>query len=229
MKKVFYVTGLIFLSVILTGCGQSPTTATAAAAAVVTPTSICSSGYVYSSTYGCLLQSNCPTGYGLYSGACVGLSSAATSSGCISITQTIPFSGVGLQIDSSNNIYGGVIPSYSTFGSMVVGTNSSVNGTTFTSIDSTVTGSFQVNVQSTTSSTYTSGAASVSGSLTIASYYQQYIESYMSSSGYGTSITPCVSGIAIQGHLYTTGSYGFGGSVYLYLNNTQHGVMLKFY
>jgi hypothetical protein len=40
----------------------------------------CSVGYVYSSTYGCLTQSTCPTGYGLYNNQCVVATSTATSS-----------------------------------------------------------------------------------------------------------------------------------------------------
>ena len=58
------------------GGGGSSTTTT------VTTASTCSAGYVYNSTYGCLPQSTCPAGYGMYNNSCV--AGTATSSTCAS-------------------------------------------------------------------------------------------------------------------------------------------------
>ena len=214
---------VIFGSVLL-GCGQNGSTT----AAQTYASSSCSSGYVFSSSYGCLLQSTCGSGYGLYNGSCVLVGATTATSGCIAITQSIPFFGSNLQLDAGSGIRGGVIPSVGTYGSLAVGSTATSGGTGFTAIAGS-SGTFQLYVQSYTGST--SGTVAISGSLTIGSYYQQEIQSLLATSGYGASTygtSPCISGIAIQGHLYTNGSYGYGGDVYLYLNGTQHGVVLTF-
>ncbi len=210
---------------ILAGCGSATSTTTGTAAS-------CASGYVDTSGYGCLSQGSCPSGYGSYNGTCVaGTSITASSGGCIPISQAIPFYGSGLQVDSSNNVYGGTIPSAGVYGPMTVGTSTAVSGTTFSSVSTGETysvGTFQMVAQSLVSGT---SSLTVSGQLTIGTYYQQLIQNASSSySGAGTyGSSACVSGIAIQGHLYTSGSYGFSGTVYLYMNGTQHGYALTFY
>jgi len=157
---------------------------------------------------------------------------ALSTSGCIPINQTISFSGSGLQINTENDIYGGSIPNVSTtYGSITVGTTNSVSGTTFSSVSDGSTysvGTFQITVEGATGS-YFYGTKAATGSIGIGSYYQQWIQNYVNTSGYFSSTstsTPCVSGLGIQGHLYTTSGYGFGGHVFLYLNNTQHGVTI---
>jgi hypothetical protein len=77
---------------LVTGCGATTsnvvgTTGTSSAlttlpaAANTTTANTCSTGYVYSTTYGCLLQSNCATGYGMYNGSCVLLTGTNAGSG----------------------------------------------------------------------------------------------------------------------------------------------------
>lgn len=210
---------------VLTGCGQAGSTATTTSSAGTTSTS-CSSGYVYSSYYGCLLQSSCASGYGLYNGSCVlltGYSTTTSSTGCVSISQSIPFYGSSAQIDSSGDLYAGTIPSSSTYGTVVVGSSSSVSGTTFTG-----SSSYGGSVQIATSTTSSTSSATITGYLTLGSYAQQIITSDASSSTYGTSSSPCVSGVAIQGRVYSSYGNTFSGTIYLYLNSTQHGVALSF-
>jgi hypothetical protein len=219
MKKLLLIPAalcLITISLVLTGCGQSTGSTTAATSAA---SSSCSSGYVYSSTYGCLLQSSCASGYGLYNGTCVYTGTTTTSGSCVSIYQSIPFYGTGVSIDSYGDLYGGTIPNYSTYGSIIVGSSTSVSGTTYSGETSTYA-TLQMAVPS-----YSSTTTTITGSLSLTSYAQQAIVSDASSSGYGTSSTPCVSGMAIYGRLYS--SY-FTGYVFLYINGTQHGVELSF-
>ncbi|MGZ3698096.1 MAG: hypothetical protein ACXWP5_08175 [Bdellovibrionota bacterium] len=154
----------------------------------------------------------------------------APAGACVPISQSIPFSGSALQLDASNNLYGGIVPGSSTpYGSMIVGSGAPVNGTNFTS-SSFQYGNFQINVLPASQVPGTATTATVSGSLMIGQSMQQTIQSASASGsgGYGTSATPCVSGIAVQGHLYSTGSYGYGGKVYIYINNTTHGETLMF-
>jgi hypothetical protein len=155
------------------------------------------------------------------------LGSTYSSGACAAITGSIPFYGSGLEIDTSDDIYGGAYPEATSVGSMLIGT-SAVSGTTFTSTSTGSTysvGTFSMNVGSST--LYSSSTVAVSGTLTIGAYYQSVITEYLESLGY-TTTAPCISGIAIQGHLYTAGEYGFGGNVYLYLNGLEHGVVLTY-
>ncbi|OFZ83293.1 MAG: hypothetical protein A2583_09210 [Bdellovibrionales bacterium RIFOXYD1_FULL_53_11] len=154
---------------ILSGCGSSESTGTTATSSNTSAS--CTTGYVYSSTYGCLLQGTCSSGYGLYNGSCILLSGTTSTGTCIPISQSISFSGSSVQINSSNNIYGGSIPSGSTYGSMTTGTGASISGTTFSSVNSGSAysaGSFQIGVQGFSSGTGITTA--VSGSLTLSSY-----------------------------------------------------------
>ena len=70
--------GLLALSV-LSSCGNS---GTATSGTATTLTATCSTGYVYSATYGCLAQSTCSSGYGLYNNQCVYLGTTATTTTC---------------------------------------------------------------------------------------------------------------------------------------------------
>lgn len=77
MKNAMKVlmTGLFALS--LAACGNNDSTGTTVTTGLGT-TGSCAAGYVYSTMYGCLPQSTCSAGYGLYNGQCVYLSSATT-------------------------------------------------------------------------------------------------------------------------------------------------------
>lgn len=71
-NKFFYLLSTLMLigvaQVFFTGCGSSDNNSTN-----------CSSGYVYSSTYGgCLSQGSCASGMGLYNGSCVYISATST-------------------------------------------------------------------------------------------------------------------------------------------------------
>lgn len=75
MKKMIEFLILLGLGLLLASCAKdSDSSATTAVTA-----GSCSSGYIYSSTYGCLLQSSCPSGYGLYNNQCVLVSGATTT------------------------------------------------------------------------------------------------------------------------------------------------------
>ena len=216
-KLIFSVMGLLMMTVLLalTGCGQ----ASSAASSAGTTSSSCSSGYVYSSTYGCLLQSTCGSGYGLYNGSCIYVGTTTTSGSCVSIYQSIPFYGSGVSVDSYGDIYGGTVPNDSTFGSVVVGSSAAVSGTTYSGETSSYA-ALQISAPS-----YSSSTTAITGSLSLTSYTQEFIVNDASSAGYGTASTPCVSGMAIYGRAYS--SY-FTGYIFLYLNNTLHGVELAF-
>src|ERR1700733_9701422 len=70
---IFLIVSTLFIGGLFVACGTSGTggsTFTSVAA-----TSTCSTGYVYSATYGCLSQGNCPAGYGSYNGTCAVASS----------------------------------------------------------------------------------------------------------------------------------------------------------
>jgi hypothetical protein len=64
-KMKFEFFGLIALSMILFGCGSSQNSTNYSA------NGTCSTGYLYSASYGCLPQSNCQSGYALYNNSCV--------------------------------------------------------------------------------------------------------------------------------------------------------------
>ena len=217
MRKVFLIVAgscLIATSLLLTGCGQA-TASTASNAS-----NSCGSGYVSSSTYGCLQQSGCASGYGLYNGSCVyvGTSSTASSS-CVSIYQSIPFYGSGVVTDSSGDVYVGNIPSYTNYGSVAVGTSASAGGSSYSGSSSSF-GTLQISVPS-----YSSTQTSISGYLNLNSYTQQFIVNNAASGGWGASSTPCISGMAVQGRVYS--SY-FTGNIFLYINGTQHGIEIYF-
>ena len=78
---------LALLALLGTGCGRTgseggTTATTTYTNGLTTSTGSCTTGYVYSSQYGCLLQSSCPTGYGLYGSQCVTLTAQSTSNSC---------------------------------------------------------------------------------------------------------------------------------------------------
>jgi hypothetical protein len=212
LKRLLIIKAWALLALVLmSGCSQGTNTSSAT----------CATGYVYSSTYGCVLSGSTYV-YG---------TSTTTTSGCISISQTIPFYGSGLSIDYYGDLLGGTIPSYLSYGTMTVGSSTSAGGTTYSSSSSNYgSGTLSISVSGSSSSYYySSGTATASGTLSISSSYQQVIQSFVTSSGLGSSTygtSACVSGIAITGRLYSTGV--FSGNVYLYLNGTPHGYVLGF-
>jgi hypothetical protein len=187
---------------LLAGCGQAATSSTAATSTV-----------------------ECSSGYELYDGSCILESSlvSTTSSTCISIADSISFYGSGITADSYGDLYAGLIPDSSTYGTMTVGSTTLVSGTTYSGDNEYYGGTLWVDVSSAT--------GALSGTLNIASYEQEIIEEEASSSEYANvtyDSSPCVSGIAIQGQLYSGTTMRFTGSVYLYLNETEHGIVLSF-
>ena len=64
----------------LAACGNNGSDSAGTTAIVTTTNGTCSAGYVYSSMYGCLAQSTCSAGYGLYNGQCVIATSTTTLS-----------------------------------------------------------------------------------------------------------------------------------------------------
>ena len=69
------------------GCGQSfSSTDSTSAATGTTATAICASGYVYTTTYGCLPQSTCADGYAMYNNTCVSTTTTTTTAGTTSTT-----------------------------------------------------------------------------------------------------------------------------------------------
>jgi len=227
--KVILVLGVASF---LVGCGQvAPAPATATTALTNTPA--CATGSVYSVSYGCLPQGGCGTGYGLYNGNCVLLGTTSTSSinGCYSVTQPIPFSGTSLQVDSAGDIYGGNIPSYSNYGTMTVGTTTTATGTVYSGAANGTSGTFQMTVQSALGGYVSNNLTTVSGTLTLNASGQQQALGAVTNSGYGTTtsgVSACISGIAILGRLYTSGGSFFTGTVFLFMNGTQHGVEIGF-
>lgn len=73
MISLFFTVFALGAVLILSGCGSNSGNSTAAAGAT------CEAGYVYSSTYGCLLQSTCASGYGLYNNQCVALTTTTAA------------------------------------------------------------------------------------------------------------------------------------------------------
>jgi len=194
-NKIFIGISLITITLISSGCGQvaSSTASTPTSTVTGTTTSLTST------------------------------TTTTTASSCVPISQSIAFNATSIQIDSSGDLYGGSIPSSSTYGAITVGSTSAITGTTFTGYDDYSAGTLQLIVPS-----YTTTTTAASGSLSISATDQQLIISNASSSSYGITTTPCVSGIAIQGRLYTSNGNIFSGNVYLYLNGTVHGVELSF-
>lgn len=81
---------------LLAGCGSSNSGTTTAV--VTTSATSCSTGYIYSSTYGCLPQSSCPSGYGLYNNQCVLVTTGTTCDAGYVFSSTygcLPQSGCG--------------------------------------------------------------------------------------------------------------------------------------
>jgi hypothetical protein len=77
MKSLCFV-AFLFCMIGAAACSQeafNAATSTNAAGA----TAACSTGYVYTSAYGCEPQSTCSTGYALYNGQCVSTTSTPTS------------------------------------------------------------------------------------------------------------------------------------------------------
>jgi hypothetical protein len=78
MKKMIF-TLLASLGIVLgfAACGSGG----GGGSSTVTTAGTCSAGYVYTATYGCLPQSTCPAGYGMYNNTCVvGTTSTGTCS-----------------------------------------------------------------------------------------------------------------------------------------------------
>lgn len=160
---------------------------------------------------------------------------STTSTGCIPLGQTISFYGSGLQIDAAGNLYGGKLPSSTAYGSISVGSyGSAISGTVLSGANNGST--LQLGLSSATGTYATaSSSVTVSGTVLLSSYAQQYIQSYASqyalygtsaySTLYGSSL--CVSGIAIQGSV-ASGTGRFYGNVYFYLNGTTQGVYVTF-
>lgn len=73
MKNIIYriskVLALVAIAVLVSGCGKDDDASTTLATAVASGT--CAAGYVYNSTYGCLPQGSCPSGYGIYNNQCL--------------------------------------------------------------------------------------------------------------------------------------------------------------
>jgi hypothetical protein len=183
---------IVGAALLLAGCGQAPSSSTTAA---TTETVDCASGYV------------------LDDGSCILESTLEASTGtCLSIADSISFYGSGITADSYGDVYAGVVPDSSTYGTVTVGSSTSADGTSYTGDNEYYAGTISLDVSS------SSGA--VSGTLNISSYEQELIEEE-----YGS---PCVSGIAIQGQVYTGTTDRFTGTVYVYLNDTDHGVTLSF-
>lgn len=65
----------LVLAIFAMGCSKGSSNT------AITSASTCSAGYVYNSSYGCLTQSTCPAGYGMYNGTCV---QATTTAGTCS-------------------------------------------------------------------------------------------------------------------------------------------------
>lgn len=63
---IFAVMALFF-----SACGNKDSGGGTGAVAPVTVAGQCTAGYVYSSSYGCLPQSGCPIGYGMYNNQCI--------------------------------------------------------------------------------------------------------------------------------------------------------------
>lgn len=170
--------------------------------------------------------------------------------GCVPINAPqIPFTANNIYF-SSVNIRAGMIPGSGAVGQVIVGgaavggpyQRSGVDGVISMSI--TPTSSMYPTTYPSISAYPTTGTntgptiASASGFVTISTITQQDIlYKFNGTSGYNTYLPgvvpqtmatnyPCVSGIAIDvGHYYNT---IYGGRVYLYLNNSQHGYALYF-
>lgn len=77
MNRIFFLV-LVGLGLLGAGCAKSGSSGSSSDSTSTT----CATGYVYSSTYGCLAQSTCPTGYGLYNNQCVYLTTTTTTLTC---------------------------------------------------------------------------------------------------------------------------------------------------
>ena len=106
--------GLVGL-IIVSGCaGSSQTAATTATAAY----GQCTTGYVYSTSYGCLPQSGCSSGYALYNNSCIYVGTT-TSQTCTS----------GYTWNGSSCVYSGVATTCQT-GYTLVGNQCVFSGNT---------------------------------------------------------------------------------------------------
>ena len=121
-KLKFEFFGLIALSMVMFGCGSSQNTSNYGA------TGTCSSGYLYSSTYGCLPQSNCQTGYALYNNSCVyvGYTTTSTTSCTSGYVYTTQY---GCQLQGSTACSTGYV-STSSYG-CVLGTTTTTTSTQY--------------------------------------------------------------------------------------------------
>jgi hypothetical protein len=72
LPGVIALLGALFLL----GCGTSNTSTNGVSAT----TGSCSTGYLYSATYGCLAEGSCSSGYALYNNSCVYVGTTTTTS-----------------------------------------------------------------------------------------------------------------------------------------------------
>lgn len=79
MKRIFLMILMMGPLSMTVACNSGSSGSSSSGTVTTTAATTCASGYVYSSTYGCLLQSTCPTGYGLYNNQCVVATSTAYS------------------------------------------------------------------------------------------------------------------------------------------------------
>lgn len=90
--------GFVLFGAAMAGCGSSGSNSSTNNAGTCS-----ASGYVYSASYGCIPQSNCGSGYGLYNGQCVLLSSTTASSSCSS---GYYWNGYQCVVNSTSSTYG---------------------------------------------------------------------------------------------------------------------------
>lgn len=78
--KLLTVTLLGFATSMMVACNKdSGGGGTAAAPAAVAAVSACGSGYVQSSSYGCLPQGSCPVNHGVYQNQCIAINTSTTN------------------------------------------------------------------------------------------------------------------------------------------------------
>lgn len=154
--------------------------------------------------------------------------------GCIPINTPISFSGSNIVLTSSG-LEAGIIPGAGSFGTIGIGT-----GTTIAGYGGYGTYTGYGDSSGTVVSVSVSGAGnigSIVGTLQLSALMQQtatldYDETYGAygvNGAYGTTTVPCISGLAMYGYFLSSVSGLSNGMVYMYFNGTQNGYSFPIY